>query len=88
MLYDADLLQAFNATPSIENSFEAIDDGKWMCRLCCVILKTKQGMQGHFKTVHLKEKNYPCRFCQKRFGYSSDARKHERKCPQKPADMH
>ena len=78
------LLQTDNHSLTVENSFTPVDGGKWMCRLCCALLGTKQGMERHLKGVHLKEKKYPCRFCDKRFGYSSHARSHERKCPQRP----
>ena len=77
------LLQALQSW-TVENSFMLTDDGKWMCRLCCVMLRSKAICKSHLQAVHLKEKKYPCCFCQKRFGYSSHARSHERKCPQRP----
>ena len=63
----------------MENSFRLIEDGSWMCRLCHAILRTKIGITTHLKTVHLKEKNYSCRFCGNLFTRSSHARAHERR---------
>ena len=68
---------------AVDDSFTAMDDGRWMCRLCCAILTTKKTARNHVKTIHLKEKNYACQHCAKRFGDFGNARKHEKKCSAK-----
>ena len=69
---------------TFESSFTVMDDGRWMCRLCCGFLRDRAAARRHLKTVHLKEKNFACQFCDKRFGQVGNAKIHEKKCAQKP----
>ena len=47
----------------------------------CNRLKNKRGQWNrHYKTVHLKIKNYLCPFCDKRFGENANLKKHMMKC--------
>ena len=67
-------------TPNLENSFTLMADGKWMCRICCAILGSKTASKLHLQATHLKEKNFACQYCNRRFSIRSNALRHERKC--------
>ena len=69
---------------TFENSFTVMDDGRWMCRLCCGFLRDKAKAKRHLLTVHLKEKKHACAFCGKRFGQASHVKGHEKTCAQRP----
>ena len=68
------------ATSERSSKITLMEDGRWMCRLCCAILGSKSGVRTHLKSVHLKERNHACQYCGRRFGNSSHARRHEKKC--------
>ena len=75
-------LQYSPETHSVAESFTRTGDGGWMCRFCCIILKSTllSARKRHLQTVHLKERKYSCRHCYKRFGEAGNAKRHEKKC--------
>ena len=57
------------------------------CKVCDR-LKDKRGQWNrHFKTVHLKIKNYQCPFRNRKFGESATVKKHMRVCKEKQENV-
>ena len=73
---------ADGAAVSVQNSFTATADGQLVCRLCCAILATAPSARRHLTNVHLKQRNFTCQHCSKRFGQKTHAKRHEKTCPQ------
>lgn len=50
---------------------------KFLCNICGKCLSNRNNLTKHHKTVHLKEKNYHCTTCEKRFDSSYRLRIHQ-----------
>lgn len=50
---------------------------KFLCNICGKCLSNRNNLTKHHKTVHLKEKNYPCPTCEKRYDSSYRLRIHQ-----------
>lgn len=50
---------------------------KFLCNICGKCLSDRNNLTKHHKTVHLKQKNYQCSTCEKRFDSSYRLRIHE-----------
>lgn len=49
----------------------------YLCQLCSYKGKTKHGLKSHISAIHLAEKRYKCKYCDKGFSYAADRGRHE-----------
>lgn len=48
----------------------------FQCRLCPVTVISTAVLERHVRVVHENQRNFPCTFCNRRFGSSYDLRRH------------
>ncbi|XP_021959675.2 zinc finger protein 436 [Folsomia candida] len=46
------------------------------CHVCPQAFLTRAGLQNHVRVSHENQRNYPCTFCDKRFSFSRDLKRH------------
>ena len=52
---------------------------EYICQTCGKILSCRAALSRHVKVVHLRQKNWQCRYCDKLFGQNSDRVIHEKR---------
>lgn len=67
----------FNSRQSVYKHIEKHNGTKFLCNICGKCLGNRNNLTKHHKTVHLKEKNYPCTTCNKRYDSSYRLRLHQ-----------
>ena len=60
------------------------NESRFLCAICHVVIKRRNHLRQHIKTIHLKVRNHVCSFCDAAFTKTSDRIKHEKRCKNRP----
>lgn len=69
--------KTFTSRQSVYAHIQKHRSQKYLCNICGKCLSDRNNLTKHHKTVHLKEKNYQCSTCEKRYDSSYRLRIHE-----------
>lgn len=67
----------FTSRQSVYQHIQKHVGQKFLCNICGKCLSNRNNLTKHHKTVHLKEKNYQCTTCEKRYDSSYRLRIHQ-----------
>lgn len=67
----------FRSRTSVYDHIRQHSGQKFLCNICGRFLSSRNNLTKHYRTVHLKEKNYQCSACEKRYDSSYRLRIHQ-----------